>query len=226
MSTAKSVRIDGSADGTIELAIVGFGAPSAFELTGTAFSADLDITGGDTRATFSAPGLLGLTGEVIALDGTSYLKTNLTGSLYQVQRSMAAGVPEPSGAVRATILKDVIDLLARPELQPVKADDLACGSTTCYQVQIALSPADLAALGAGSLQAPDILPVPIPLPDLATATVDLTILVAKDTNRLAGVTADANLRANGAAAVDLTFSKWDEAVSISPPPPDQVAPAN
>ena len=30
----------------------------------------------------------------------------------------------------------------------------------------------------------------------------------------------------GAAVLDLTFSKWDEAVSISAPPPDQVAPAD
>lgn len=224
-STARTVRIDGSADGTIGLELVGFEAPSAFELTGTTFSADLDIENGDARATFSAPGLLGLTGEVIALDGTSYLKTTLTGALYRTQ-PIGADVPEPSAAVRATILKDITGLLARPELQPVKADDVACGSTTCYRVEIALSPADLTALGAGNLEAPDVLPVPIPLPDLATATVDLTILVTKDTTRLAGVTANADLGANGAAAVDLTFSKWDEAVSISPPPPDQVAPAN
>lgn len=225
-STAKTVRIDGSADGTVGLDLAGFDAPTAYELTGTTVSADLDIETGGARATFSAPGLLGLTGEVIALDGTSYLKTNLTGSLYRVLDGDAAGVPEPSGAARATILKDITELLARPELQPVKADDVACGSTTCYRVEIALSPADLARMGARSLETPDILPVPIPLPDLATATIDLTILVAKDTTRLAGLTADADFGANGAAVVDLTFSKWDEAVSISAPPPDQVAPAD
>lgn len=224
-STAKTVRIDGSADGTIELAVVGFGAPSAFELTGTTFSADLDLENGDARATFSAPGLLGLTGEVIALDGTSYLKTSLTGALYRTQ-PIGADIPEPSGAARATILEGITGLLARPELQPVKAEDVACGSTTCYRVEITLSPADLTAMGAGSLEASNILPIPIPLPDLSTATVDLTVLVSKDTNRLAGVTANADLGANGAAAVDLTFSKWDEAVSISPPPPDKVVPAN
>ena len=224
-STAGTVRIDGSADGTVGLDLAGFDAPSAFELTGTTFSADLDVENGDTRATFTAPGLLGLTGEVIALDGTLYLKTTLTGALYRTQ-PIGPDIPEPSGAPRAAILEGITDLLARPELQPVKADDVACGTTTCYRVEIALSPADLTAMGAGSLEAPDILPVPIPLPDLATATINMTILVAKDTTRLAGITADADFGANGAAAVDLTFSKWDEAVSISPPPPDQVAPAN
>ena len=179
---------------------------------------------GDARATFSAPGLLGLTGEVIGLDGTTYLKTTLTGSRYQVLNWSASDIPEPSGVSSARILKDITDILARPELDPVKAEDVACGNATCYRVEITLSPADLAALGAGDLAAPTGLPIPIPLPDLTTATVDLTVLVAQDTTRLAGVTANADLGPDGAAALDLTFSKWDEPVTISPPPPDQVAP--
>ena len=222
-ATAKSVRIDGSADGTIGLQLEGFETPSAVELTGTTFSADLALETGDARATFSAPGLLGLTGEVIMVDGTTYLKTTLTGALY---RTMSSGgdVPEPSGAVRASILEGLTGLLARPELDPVKAEDVACGNATCYRVEITLSPAELAALGAGDLEAPTGLPIPIPLPDLTAATVDLTVLVAQDTTRLAGITANADLGPDGAAALDLTFSKWDEPVTISPPPPDQVAP--
>ncbi len=89
-----------------------------------------------------------------------------------------------------------------------------------------MTPADLKALGAGDVEPIDMFAIPVPLPDLAAATVDLTVLVAKDTTRLAGMTADADSGANGAAVLDLTFSKWDEAVSISAPPPDQVAPAN
>lgn len=225
IATAGTVRIDGSADGTIGLDLAVSEAPSAFELTGTSFSANLDLARGDARATFSAPGLLGLTGELIAVDGTAYLKSTLTGALYRTL-STGADIPAPSGAARATILQDLAGLLARPELDPVKADDEACGNTTCYRVEVALSPEDLATLGAGDLEAPTGLPIPIPVPDLSAATVELTVLVAKDTTRLAGVTFDADLGANGAAVVDLTFSKWDEAVSISPPPPDQVAPSN
>lgn len=222
-TAASTVRIDGSADGTIGLELVGFETPSAVELSGTTVSADLDLESGDVRATFSAPGLLGLTGEVIVVDGTSYLKTTLTGALYRSQ-PIGPDIPEPSGAARASILEGLTGLLARPELDPVKAEDVACGNTTCYRVEIALSPADLAALGAGDLEAPAGLPIPIPLPDLTAATVDLTVLVAQETTRLAGITANTDLGANGAAALDLTFSKWDEPVSISPPPPDQVAP--
>jgi hypothetical protein len=224
-TAAKTVRIDATVDGTVALDLIGIGAASSIELTGTTVSADLDLDDGDSRVTFSAPGLLGLTGELVALDGTSYLKTTLTGPLYQVQ-PIGGDLPAPSGAVRATVLQDVTDLLSNPALDPVKADDAECGSTTCYRVEIALSAADLAALGAADLEAPAGLPVPIPLPDLSAATVDLTVLVAKDTTRLAGLTANADLGVAGTVILELTFSKWDEAVSISAPPPDQLAPGS
>lgn len=222
-STARAVRIDGSADGTVGLDLAASEAPAAVELTGTTFSADLDLEKGDARATFSAPGLLGLTGELIAVDGTSYIKTTLTGALYRVVFP-SADVPQPSGEGRATILRDVTDLLSNPALEPVKGEDIACGSTTCYRVDIALSPQDLAALGAGEIETPAGLPIPIELADLSAATVDLQVLVTKDTTRLAGLTAVADLGDAGTASVQLTFSKWDEAVSISIPPPDQVMP--
>ena len=224
-STAKTVRIDGAADGTIGLDLAESAAPAAFELSGTTFSADLDLENGDARATFSAPGLLGLTGEVIVVDGTAYLKSTLTGALYR-KLSIGTEIPEPSDAARANILDALTDLLANPELDPVKAEDIACGGSTCYQVEIAVSPADLMALGAADLEPIEVFAVPIPLPELAAATVDLTVHVTKDTNRLAGMTADAELGANGAGVLELTFSKWDEPVSIAAPPPEQGASGN
>ncbi len=222
-AAARTVRIDGSADGTVELPAVGFDTPSAIELTGTTFSADLDLAGGDARVTFSAPGLLGLTGEVIALDGTSYLKTTLTGSLYHAQ-AIGADVPAPSGGSQTTFLKGVTELLANPALQPVKGDDVECGSSSCYRVELLLSKADLTALGLERLEAPAGLPSPSPLAAVIPTPLEMTVLVAKDTTRLAGLTASVDRGTSGAAAIDLTFSKWDEAVSISAPPPDQVAP--
>lgn len=223
-TAAKTVRIDATADGTVALDLLGLGTPWPVELTRTTVSADLDLEGGDARATFSAPGLLGLTGELIALDGTSYLKTTLSGALYHVG-PLGADTPTPSGAIRATILEGLTDFLATPGLDPVKGEDAACGSTSCYRIDIALTADDLVALGAGDLQAPAGLPVPIPLPDLTAATVDLTILVARDTTRLTDLKAAVDLGAAGAVTVELTFSKWDEPVSIGAPPPDQLAPA-
>lgn len=223
-AAAKTVRADAMVDGKVALDLLGSGAATPIDLTGTTASADLELVSGNARATFSAPGLLGVTGEAIVLDGTSYLKTTLTGTLYQVQ-SAAAAPSQPSGAVRASILQGLTTLLADPRLQPVKGEDAQCGNATCYRVDIALSGDDLSALGAGGgVSLPSGLPIPIQLPDLTTATVNLTVLVAKDTTRLTDVKAAIDLGANGAATVELTFSKWDEPVSISAPPPDQLAP--
>lgn len=222
-AAATTVRVDVTADGTVSLDLLGMGTPSPIELDGTTASADLDIANGDARTTFAAPGLLGLTGELIALDGTSYLKSTLTGALYRVQ-PIGSEVPAPRGEARNTILKGLTDLLADPRLAPVKGDDTPCGSTTCYRVDIALSPEDLAALGLGELQAPTGLPIPIPIPDLSAASLDLNVLVAKDTTRLTGLKVTADLGGGaGVATVDVTFSKWDEPVTITAPPADQLA---
>ncbi len=222
-AAAKTVRIDATAEGSVALDLLGIGTASTVDLTGTTASADLDLARGNARTIFTAPGLLGLTGELIALDGTSYFKSTLTGTLYQVQ-PIGAAIPTPSGATSATILKGLTDLLANPTLRPIKKDDEPCGSATCYRVDVTMTPADLAALGAGDLQARAGLPVPIQLPDLTTATVDLRLLVAKDTTRLASLRAAIDLGAAGSPVVELTFSKWDEPVSISAPPADQLAP--
>ena len=224
-ASAKTVRVDATADGSVALDLLGIGTASTVELNGTTASADLDLARGNARTTFSAPGLLGLTGELIALDGTSYFKSTLTGILYQVQ-PIGAAVPIPSGGASATILKGVTDVLANPTLRPIKKDDEPCGSATCYRVDITLTPADLAALGAGDLQAPAGLPVPIQLPDLTTATLELRVLVAKDSTHLAGLRAAIDLGAAGSPVVEFTFSKWDEPVSISAPPADQLAPSD
>jgi len=222
---ASSVRIDATADGTAALDL-GFGAPSDVDLSGTTVSADLDLEAGDARATFSAPNLMGITGELITVDGTSYVKTSLTGPRYLVQPGTDPDLLAPSGVSRTTILKDLTDFLANPALDPVKGEDVACGNTTCYRVEISLTPDELAALGAGDLETPAGLPIPIPIPDLSAATVDLSVLVAKDTTRLTGIEASVDLGGGaGTATADVTFSKWDEDVSISAPPADQVTQA-
>lgn len=220
-ATATSVRVDLRATGAIAIDPLGTGAGVPVKLDGTTATADIDIAGRDTRATFSVPGLLGIAGEIIAIDGTSYLKSTLTGPQYQVTDVIdpgATGSEPPEG-----MLDGLVDLLSRPGLDPVKGDDAPCAGGTCYTITIALTADELAALGAGDLQLPTDLP--IPLPDLAGATVDLTIRVEQTTTRLSGLTADLGLGDIGEVSTELTFSKWGEPVSIAAPPPDQIAPA-
>jgi hypothetical protein len=61
--------------------------------------------------------------------------------------------------------------------------------------------------------------------DLGDTSLGLTIRVERDSTRLAGVTVVVGMGDAGELTAELTFSKWNEAVSIGAPPADQVAPA-
>jgi hypothetical protein len=212
---AKSVHVDATLDGGIKADLSGSGAAGAeISLTGTTAAADVDITAGNAHATFAVPALLGLSGELIQVGDTSYVKTSLTGDKFQIQKA-ADSLPVNPGDTRS-LVDSVGEALSQPGVDPVKGDDVACGNTQCYTVKIELTPDEIKALGGGG-PAASALPV-----DLGSATLNLTIRVEKDSTRLAGLAASVSMGDQGSLTVDLTFSKWDEAVSISAPPADQV----
>jgi hypothetical protein len=211
---ATSVHLDLTADGTVSLDPLGTGAGTPIDLSGTTLNGDLDLQNAKTRATFSAPGLLGLAGEVIAADAI-YLKSTLTGPKY---RSVPlTGESEPP-------LKGLTDLLARTDLAPTKGADAPCAGGTCYTLTMTLDASDLGAIGGGAAL-PSVLPVPIPLPDVSGAAVDLTLHIDQATTRLSDATATVDLGDTGKLTVQGTFTRWNEPVTITPPPADQVEPA-
>jgi hypothetical protein len=230
---ATSVHVDLSADGQIGLDLLGAGDAAPIELADTTVSADIDLAAGDARLTFTVPGLLGLRGELIAVDGTAYLQTSITGTQYQTfaiddlvpvdTDASPAASPETSG-----LLDGLTELLAQPVLEPVKGPDADCGTTTCYTVTISLDGEDLAELVAdgASLLRPGDLPIPsdlpIDVPDLGEAGLTITMLVEKDTTWLAGLNATLGAGPLGSATFDLRFSKWNEDLTIQAPPADQV----
>jgi hypothetical protein len=220
-STATSVHIDLAADGTFTADLMGTGTATPVQLSDTTASADVDMAGGEAKATFSIPGLLGLSGEVIAVDDTLYYKTSLTGAMYQTMplSSAAAEIPSPDPSAAASMLAELNDFLAQPGVDPVKGENVDCGGKTCYTVTIELTPDEIAALG-GDVPQPSGLPVP--MPDLADTTVDLTFKVEQDTTRLAGLDAVITAGSEGSLTLNLTFSKWNEGVSVEAPPADQV----
>jgi hypothetical protein len=225
-AAATSFHLDLAADGSLSLDLTGTGSAAApMQLDDTTLNADVDIAGGDAKATFAIPGLLGLAGEAILLDGTAYYKTTLTGPLYQTQTlgDVEPDLPSPDPSAIAEMVAELDEFLAQPGVDPVKGADVDCGGTTCYTVEIELTPEELAAMGDGAeAPIPSGLPLPVPLPDLGDASIDLTIRVEQDTTQLAGVTAVIGIGEAGEITADLTFSKWNEGVSISAPPADQV----
>ena len=213
---AKSVHLDLTLDGTISVALpIGGSAATPINLTGTTASADVDFVKPAIKATFAVPAMLGLAGELIAVDGKSYIKTTITGPLYQE----SAGSVGPVDPAKAGGLADNLgDLLFQDGVTLVKGDDVACGSKQCYTVTAHLTAEQLgttAARGIGSL------PV-----DLTGATLDLTLHVEKDLpHHLAGVTAVVTMADASKVTAELTASKWDEPVTVTAPPADKVKPA-
>ena len=198
---AKTVHLELTADGTatVPLPIAG-AAGTPVNLTGTTASADVDLANGAARATFAMPSMLGLAGELIAVDGKAYIKTTLTGPLYQ--ESAASGAPVDPSKARG-MFDGLGDLLLKPGVVLVKGEDVACGSKQCYTVT-----ADLDASALGPTASASIGGLPV---DLSGATVKLTLRVEKDLpNHLAGVTAEITTPSNGTVKVELTASKWDE----------------
>jgi hypothetical protein len=215
---AKSVHVDVTVDGKAKIVLPGSttGPGTSVDLTGTTASADLDFKAPAAKATFRIPALLNFSGEVIAVDGKSYVKTTLTGPLYQ-ESAASGSVDDPSDAGR--VIDGLGDLLQKEGVELVKGDDAACGSEQCYTVTADLTAEDLGLGGASAT-----LGLPI---DLQGASLKITVHVEKDLPyRLAGVIAVLTMADGSAIKMELTTSKWDEPVSISAPPADKVKPAS
>jgi len=205
----KSFHIGASVDGSLTVPDSG----GTFTLDGTTLEADFDIEGGRTHATFAVPALLGLSGELIQIGSDQYLKSSLTGPNW-MHSAVAAGditgdVTDPAAALSA-----ITDLLNTEGVETTKLDDTPCGDATCYQVRITIPADQLAEAGdptGGMLPA-----------DVFGDGLALTLLFDRGDNRLAQIATGVDAADVGSVSVTLTFSNWDESVSIEAPPADQV----
>lgn len=214
-ASATSFHLDATIDGTIAISVPigGLSGPATpVALAGSTATADVDLADTAARATFAVPTMFGLGGEVIAVDGKAYVKTTLTGTLYSESDASSAAVdPSAAGdaidALGSVLLADGVEL--------VKGDDVPCGSSQCYTVSARLDASELGL---------DVTPVS-GLVDLAGATLDVTVRVEQAApNHLAGIEAVLTTTDGNAVTVDATISKWDEPLTISAPPADQIKP--
>jgi hypothetical protein len=210
---AKTVHVDLAVDGAASINL-GLGASTGtpIDVSGTTASADIDIVKPAAKATFAVKAGVQVSGELIAVDGTTYLKTSLTGPLYVASPAGAQSV-DPSQI--NGVIDNLGDLLLKEGITLVKGDDVGCGSKQCYTVSADLTSEQLGTTGLGTGAG---LPI-----DLSGARLKITVRVEKDLPyHLAGVTAVLSLTDGSALTFDLTASKWDQPVTISAPPPDQV----
>ena len=214
---ARTVHLEITLDGEIDADLTGVGGTgTGIPLTGTTASADVDMAGGKAHATLAVPALLNLNADLIQIGETTYLKSSFGGPQYEIMQATDELPVDPTDA--SGIFDDVGDLLTAEGVDPVKGDDVECGGRQCYTVMIELTPDELAALGGGAVT--ELIPM-----DIGMASVAFTIRVEKDTRRLAGINSVVSLGDQGSLTLDVAFSKWDQPVDISPPPPDQVKPA-
>jgi len=215
--SAKSVHVEATVDGVVPVTLPGSSTATEVTLTGTTASVDADLANKAVHATFAVPNVLGLRGELIVVDGKTYLKTTLTGPKYRVIDAGSALPIDPSNTTG--LIGNLGDFLLKPGVDPTKGDDATCSSKQCYSIVVDLTSAELAAIvgdGAKSL------PV-----DVSGASLKMTILVEKDTpNHLAGVALTIGLPSGKTLDANLTFSKWDEPVTVTAPPADQVTTGN
>ena len=220
MQSVKTVHVDVAVSGTIEADLTGTGG-SELPLDGTSLTADIDVERPAARATFSVPAFLGLAGELIAVDDTAYVKTSLTGALFQKMTLGDAGLPTDPGSMGDLDLAELRTLLAKPEVAPTKGDDVQCGSRDCYTVTIDLTAAEIAALSDANISD---LGLPIDVGDDFGFSV--TFDVEKDGLRLARVSLAVEAGTAGSVRIDITLSKWDEPVTVTAPPANQVQPGS
>jgi metal-dependent amidase/aminoacylase/carboxypeptidase family protein len=213
LNDVKSFRADVAVSGSLNVDVMGTGQASGVQLDNTTAQLDVDVENKNAKATFSAgPALLNISGELIQVGGTSYVKTSLTGPLYQKSESEAGAVDEATNMTEEDIA-ELREQLAK--VQPTKGEDVSCGDKQCYTVTIDLDAAELQSLG-GELPTED-LPA-----DMSEASVNATFKIEKDTLRPAAVDLTMDLGSQGSVTVAVTLSNWDEAVSIEAPPAEQV----
>jgi hypothetical protein len=216
LTGVKSFRADVAVTGTVNVDMMGTGSPQALPLDGTTAQADVDVENKNAKATFKAgPALLNISGEAIQIGNTSYVKTSLSGPLYQKSESTEAGAVEGATDMTDEDIAQLREQLSKPEVAPTKGEDVACGDKQCYQVTIELTSDELQSLS-------DALPTEEVPTDVSNANVNVTFQIEKDTLRPAGIDITADMADQGSLTVNVDFSNWDEPVSIEAPPADQV----
>jgi hypothetical protein len=203
----KSFHMSLAVDGTFSVPEGG----GSFALDGTTLDGDFDLEGKSGRLGFAVPAFLGLTGEVIVIGNDTYVKTSMTGDSWSKSTSESDALSEAMDPEAA--LGEVRDFLAMDGVEAEKLDDVACGERTCYAVRLTI-PSGLLA-DAGDEVDMD------PTAALGEALV-LNLRFDRESLWLTEVSTAVESGSAGTFNATLTFSGFDQAVTVSPPPSDQV----
>lgn len=205
-SQTTSFHIDVQVTGTVNLQQTG----GTFNLNGTTAAGDFDVSKKLAHLTFSAPGMLGLTGDVIQIGNDSYVKTSLTGTTYTKSTSTAA---EGVQTNPDELFKQVTSFLDKEGVETAKLADVDCGDGKCYAVTLTIPSSLLGVPGTTD---------GIDVGQFLADGLKLNLQFDRSTLRLTSVSTDIDAGDVGSFGLSLTVSKYNEGVQVSPPPSDQV----
>ena len=210
-TSLKSFHVSLGLDGKFTMPQTG----GSVDLKSTSLEADVDISGKQAHLTFAIPAFLGLSGDVLLIGQDLWVKTSMTGDKYSHMSSNITGASfEPSASLdTASMVKDVKDFLAKDGVETKKLADVACGDRQCYQVSVSI-PSSLMS-DAGAVASLD------PSTVFGDALV-LNLLFDRDKLWLTELSTDVASDSLGTLSVTLSFSKFDEHVTLSPPPDAEV----
>jgi hypothetical protein len=220
LQTLKTVHLKATLTGKVDTGVLS-GKPTGakIDLTGSTLEGDLDVAGREVKLSVSVPSILGLSGDLVVDAGTVYVKTSLSGPRFQkfnaasipglpqaLSSPPSAPSPDPSAVadMSAGLLAELNKLPA-----PVKLADDRIGDQDCYHVQQKLTTADVPQLQSvvGNLA--------------GALTVD--VWTRKSDYRPARLVIAVDGGAQGTATISVDLSGYDAAVTIDPPPADQVS---
>jgi hypothetical protein len=210
----------------VSLALNGsFSMPNAgggkINLDSTSLEADVDLPGKQAHLTFSVPALLGLSGDVVVIGQDLYVKTTMTGDKWTHQTNpMSSASPAESASAgpsasldTASMIKAVKDFLAKDGVKTTKLADVDCGDRKCYQISVSIPSSQMAAAGAVASMDPSTI--------FGDALV-LNLLFDQEKLWLTEISTSVESAKLGTFSAKLSFSKFDQAVTVSPPPSAEV----
>jgi hypothetical protein len=226
LQTARSVHLKGTLAGKLDTGLIS-GKPTGarVDLAGSTLEGDLDLAGHEGKLSASVPALLGLAGDLVLDAGTLYLKTSLTGPEYQKldPSAIPGGLPLPSLPTAASPDPSAVaEMMARVKAAldilpaPVKLADEKIGDQDCYHVQEKVSSSDVPQASGVLGQASGVL-------GKLSGALTVDVWTRKSDYRPARLVIAVDGGTEGTATFTLDLTGYDAAVTVDPPPADQVS---
>ncbi|HEV8252173.1 MAG TPA: hypothetical protein VGQ66_02215 [Candidatus Limnocylindria bacterium] len=203
----KSLHVSVALDGTFNVPDGG----GSLGLDSTSLEADVDIEAKSVRATLAVPAFLNLTADLIIIGQDTWVRTSLSGTTWSHQTNDVLGSPTPSTSpALEEMIGKVREFLEKDGVVIKKLADVACGDRQCYQVSVSV-PSELVAEEGGTVASLD------PSTVFGEA-LEINLLFDREKLWLTEASTSVDSETMGTISATVSFSKFDEAVTFSPPP--------